>query len=402
MIYIRTAAYNAEDTLARTIESVLGQTYSDFIYYLMDNGSKDGTKEIIMEYAAKDKRIVPFYNIINHNYTENISFWDLPHHIPEGDYLCFLDADDWYESNFLEEMLSFAQQNKLDIAACGTWFIDSETEKISGKRVLPHDVILKEPTDYENYFDAVYWHFRQIWGKLYSSKAADHSYDVGMPEWYPRVYGRDTAFVLTCSLDAGMIGVRAKHLHNYWVHATSNSYQWDDGRIYSDVILFEKGKEFLKQKCGSVSKKNHYLLLSVYYYAVCDTMNVLMKSLLPIKEKISNMDKILKHQYTIEALATDMSENGISRDAKNNTLDYFISKSLLACNGKQRLKVLQLAQMVFAVLGAESLYILYSKQLIDHYIKNGYYSQARIELDEWEVLLPGDGELAGYRKKLII
>ena len=402
MIYIRTNAYNAEKTLTRTIESVLDQTYGDFRYYLMDNGSKDGTREIIMEYATRDQRIVPFFNRINLDYTENVTFWDLPHHIPEGDYLCFLDADDWYEPEFLEEMFSFAQQNKLDIAACGTWFIDSETERVLGDRVLSHDVILKEPADYERYFGLIYWNFRQIWGKLFSSRAADNSYDIDMPEWFPRAYGRDTAYVLKCASDAERIGVRAEHLHNYWMHSTSTSYQWDDGRMYSDTILFEKGEELLKQKCGLISESNHHFFLSVYYYAISDTLNVLMRSSLPIREKVSNMERIMKHPITIEMLKVDLSGNGIPKEGKERCMEQFFSQSLLGCKGTHRLKILQLAQTIFAVLEAEDSYIQYSKLIIEQYIRNGYYAQAKVELDEWEILLPEDEDLAKYRKKLIM
>lgn len=100
MIYIRTSAYNAEKTLERTIKSVLGQTYGNFKYYLMDHGSSDKTGEIVRKYAESDNRIIPFYNKVNREYDENPDFWNLPKRIPQGDYFCILDADDTYEPDF--------------------------------------------------------------------------------------------------------------------------------------------------------------------------------------------------------------------------------------------------------------------------------------------------------------
>ena len=64
-IIIYTPAYNAEKTLRRAVDSILNQTHKEFIYYLLDNASTDGTYEIIKEYAKNDKRIIPLHNEIN-------------------------------------------------------------------------------------------------------------------------------------------------------------------------------------------------------------------------------------------------------------------------------------------------------------------------------------------------
>ena len=111
MIYFRTCAYNAEKTIRRTIESVLSQTIGEFKYYILENGSTDGTREIIREYAEKDSRIVAFYNKVNRKVEENPDFWNISYNIDDEDYLAILDADDYYESTFVEEMLHFMEEN---------------------------------------------------------------------------------------------------------------------------------------------------------------------------------------------------------------------------------------------------------------------------------------------------
>jgi len=55
---IFTMAYNAEKTLPRAIDSILGQTFQNFEYYILNNGSLDGTWKIIEEYARRDPRII--------------------------------------------------------------------------------------------------------------------------------------------------------------------------------------------------------------------------------------------------------------------------------------------------------------------------------------------------------
>lgn len=56
-IIVYTRAYNTKPYLRQCIESVLNQTYSNFIYIIVDNGCTDGSSEIIEEYAGKDDRI---------------------------------------------------------------------------------------------------------------------------------------------------------------------------------------------------------------------------------------------------------------------------------------------------------------------------------------------------------
>lgn len=56
-VTVATCVFNGERYLGATIESVLGQTFSDFEYLLLDDGSTDGTQDLIQSYAAKDSRI---------------------------------------------------------------------------------------------------------------------------------------------------------------------------------------------------------------------------------------------------------------------------------------------------------------------------------------------------------
>lgn len=66
LISIRTTTYNREHLLPRAIESVLSQIYTDFEYWIINNGSNDGTQEIIDKYIKQDKRVnsitYPFNN----------------------------------------------------------------------------------------------------------------------------------------------------------------------------------------------------------------------------------------------------------------------------------------------------------------------------------------------------
>jgi hypothetical protein len=95
--------YNREEYISRAIESVLNQTFTNFEVICIDNGSTDRTKEIIREYAKKDKRvrlIENYKNIIAYSYNLGIE-------AARGEYIAQLDSDDEYCPETLENMVKY-------------------------------------------------------------------------------------------------------------------------------------------------------------------------------------------------------------------------------------------------------------------------------------------------------
>ena len=302
MIYIRTCAYNAEKTLKRTVESILSQTEREFTYFLLDNGSTDGTGEMVRQYAKEDDRIVPFYNKVNRNYAENPDFWLISHQLKDEDYLVVLDADDWYEPTFLEEMLAFMNQYNLDMAACGTEFVLDGTNKCAERRVLNESIILVNPEDYDQKFPYIHWNLRQTWGKVFSGRVARARYEMEMPEWFPKSYGGDTMNVLVSLENAEGIGVYAKVLHHYTYSKESVSYRWMEGRKDADFILHKKTEEFLLKKAGRISVGNHIFLCGVFLHAMIDTLEVLFGAKMPQHQKLEVLERILCDEATRKVL----------------------------------------------------------------------------------------------------
>ncbi len=107
--------YNIRKYLPRCIESILAQTYKNLEIILISDGSTDGTDEVIREYAKKDSRIIP---IFKHNSgvsdTRNRGL-----DIATGDYIGFVDGDDYIEPEMYETLLKNAIENNADISHCG-------------------------------------------------------------------------------------------------------------------------------------------------------------------------------------------------------------------------------------------------------------------------------------------
>ena len=301
MIYLRTIAYNASTTLKRAIDSVLNQTYSNFTYYLCENGSTDGgkTRLIVDEYARLDERIVPFYNEQNHVWAGNEKCRNLMKSISSDSYFCQLDADDEYYLTFLEEMLSFMNEYDLDIAACGSDGIDvANNNVLSGQRILPQNLILKG-NDFAEYFPIYHQFMRTVWGKLYKGQTIQNSVQDANTPGYPRAYGGDTYNVMRAFRDAQRVGILSKSLHKYYMSASSTSYVMHPERVKSDQILYEHALEYL-EPYGRVSPQNDRFIKIIYLNAVNDTLRVLLNARITPLEKMQNILDILEYEATKE------------------------------------------------------------------------------------------------------
>lgn len=108
-------AYNAEDYIKDSLNSVIHQVYKNLEIIVVDDASTDNTKKIINEYAKKDKRIVPFYQITNKGVSaaRNVGL-----KAATGEYVVFVDSDDYLTKDAIRRMVDAATEYNAD-------FIDS-------------------------------------------------------------------------------------------------------------------------------------------------------------------------------------------------------------------------------------------------------------------------------------
>lgn len=109
--------YNRETLVSRAIESILAQTFMDFEYIIVNNGSSDRSGEIAEAYAKKDNRIrVIHCSQGNIGSGRNIGLDEA-----QGEYITFIDDDDWCELDFLEFLYNLAVSTNVDISICGAF-----------------------------------------------------------------------------------------------------------------------------------------------------------------------------------------------------------------------------------------------------------------------------------------
>ena len=126
MISVIVPVYNVEPYLRKCLDSVINQTFRDLEILIVDDGSTDGSGRICDEYAAKDSRIRVFHTD-NHGLSAARNYaLDRLH----GDYIAFIDSDDWFEETALQTFLTTAQETGADIVACQFYqeYVDKTVE----------------------------------------------------------------------------------------------------------------------------------------------------------------------------------------------------------------------------------------------------------------------------------
>ena len=115
--------YKVEDYLPKCVESIRNQTYSNLEIILVDDGSPDGCGAICDEFAQKDSRIRVIHK-------ENGGLSDARNagiDVATGDYLAFVDSDDWLEPDAFEAMLALAEKYDAKMVCAGRYNEDGAT-----------------------------------------------------------------------------------------------------------------------------------------------------------------------------------------------------------------------------------------------------------------------------------
>ena len=176
LISVIIPVYKVEDYLDRCIKSILSQTFRNFELILIDDGSPDKCPEMCEKWAIKDERIV-----VIHQKNQGLSAArNLGIRTAKGEFLTFVDSDDWISENMLEVLLELIRKYDADISICDFVRMDKKkdvsvrdkvTEKVYNRDEFMN-IILKVHSNRTIHY---------AWGKLYKRKVIDDiHYPVGM------------------------------------------------------------------------------------------------------------------------------------------------------------------------------------------------------------------------------
>lgn len=219
--------YKTEGLLDRCVESIVGQTYKNLEIILVDDGSPDNCPAMCDEWAEKDSRI----RVIHKENGGVSSARNAALDIATGDYIGFVDSDDWIEPEMYSSLIQKISESGKNIALCSYYAVE-----ISGERYECRCVVDKEVLDKDDYFrfivlggDGGY-----IWNRLYD---ADILKEVRFDEdiWY----SEDLLFNFKTAQKSNGAAVLDKAEYNY-VQKRIREQAWImDDHSFDSMTAFE-------------------------------------------------------------------------------------------------------------------------------------------------------------------
>lgn len=284
--------YNAEKGLAKCINSILRQSYSEIEVILINDGSTDRSEEICNEFRVKDDRIKVIHqqntgpSIARNNGILKAS----------GKYLQFIDADDFIKSNMTERMVA-AMDNNSELVICGY-------TNVSGYHVneehntLPTRAGRFDKKGFLKHFGQLYQAIiiPSIWNKLYKKELIlDHHIrfidNVNM--------GEDLLFNLAYLRHCQHVYMIQEPLYYYVTHnSLSLSQAFNPNFIQNQENLYLETKQFLVDQASN-SDENLARLNSIYAVSINNGLNNLFhqSSTLSSRDKKECINKILDNQF---------------------------------------------------------------------------------------------------------
>lgn len=165
LVTIIVPVYNCADYLRICIDSILKQSYKNIEVILINDGSKDNSLEICDYYKKKDKRIKVISND-NHgvSYSRNTGL-----KVASGEYICFVDSDDWISDEYIFKLISNLQKHKSDIAVCNYF------SSLNGKLFRENDLVGIGNLSYMEFI--LRNNCWAPWGKIFRKKVLTEYFD---------------------------------------------------------------------------------------------------------------------------------------------------------------------------------------------------------------------------------
>ena len=233
-------AYNAEKYIENTMESLVNQTLQEIEIIAINDGSKDKTLEILREFETNHLNV----KVID---KKNEGAWKarmVGIKEAKGEYITFIDADDYVEPNFAQELYKSITENKADIAICGFKRIDGSTGKVLSQEMkYPSNRIIESNMNWEEVIAIN----TALWNKLYKTSLLKQIKDLQKP---PRIL-EDMMFLSLIYQKANKISFIDQYLYNYIVREGSamNVLKKEEIQSIQEAML-EIKKQYQAEKEG--------------------------------------------------------------------------------------------------------------------------------------------------------
>ena len=294
MISIIVPVYNVEKYLEKCLNSIVEQTAKSLEIILVDDGSPDNCPKICDAYAEKDSRI----KVVHKENGGLISARQAGVRAANGDYIGFVDADDWLEADMYSEVENRIEKYNPDIVIC-EFFHDFgdrvEINKQIAERVFYNKAEMVSEIYPKMLYQGTFYNFGinpSCWSKVIKKSLLEkHLYKVDT-----RIrMGEDAAFTYPCLLDAECMCYIDKPLYHYRIVKSSMSRGYD--KSLKDIILlpYYRLKEANQSADFDISSQLDYYLIYMTNFLIRNEVKAFdNKRLKTVLRSITDNDEIVE------------------------------------------------------------------------------------------------------------
>lgn len=227
--------YNVEKYLRKCLDSLINQTLKDIEIICVNDGSKDNSPKILEEYAKKDNRII----VINQENAGLSVARNSGIDIAKGEYIGFVDSDDWIDLDFFEKLYYSATSNDTDIAVGGIIrvtgikkkkFLNFEKETITDNTNLKFELCDVPEKSY-------------VWNKIYKTEKLK---EIGL-EFEKGIFYEDCIFTPQALFYLGKI-VTVPNIYYYYLRRGNSTVKQRSEKANADsVYAHKKANDFIKE-----------------------------------------------------------------------------------------------------------------------------------------------------------
>jgi glycosyltransferase EpsH len=245
--------YNAGTLLLRCLDSLINQTLENIEIICVNDGSTDESREILEEYSIKDHRItVVHQENLGQGAARNTGM-----DVASGEYLGFVDADDWIELNYFEKLCRAAEKYGSEIACCG--IVRKYPSSRTRKKILLSEEKIYSLT-LEKYKITETPRKCYVYNKIYKRSEIE-KHRLRFPEG---VFFEDIAFTIRAIHYLKTLVTVPDTVYFYWVNYKSTTRNMGDKKQQDLLAAREDFIKFSRQhhiNCG----ENHYIRRKVTY-----------------------------------------------------------------------------------------------------------------------------------------
>lgn len=287
-ISIVVPVYNVENYLVRCLNSLLNQTLKDIDIICVNDGSTDGSVEILKEFANKDSRI----KIINKENGGLSSARNEGMKYVTTDYVGFVDSDDWVEPDTYELALAAMEKNNVDIVCWGAKIVVENIEEDNIGVVLAKDYHNIKNVGYKEINDSILCRTTvTVWNKLFKTKIIKDN-NLTFPNGL--IY-EDNEFFLKYAIYCQSAYYIDKYLYNYLQRSNSiignmctkkSNKALDYIKIYENIYKYYERLNLLDKHKDLISNKFNSIMWNAYSH--CQDKKLVKKKLRELAKSLDN------------------------------------------------------------------------------------------------------------------